>query len=51
MQSLQFLLAVGEKVKGIAKMEKKKKSLFCLNKLLKKIKTTYHQQYLALHMY
>lgn len=52
MQSLQVLLAMGEKGKGIAKTGKKKKSLFYLNKLFKKkIKTTYHQQYLALHIY
>lgn len=37
MQSLQVLLAVGEKGKGIAKTEKKKITLY-LNKLLKKNK-------------
>lgn len=36
MQSLQVLLAMGEKGKGIAKTGKKKKSLFYLNKLFKK---------------
>lgn len=39
MHSLQVLLAVGEKGKGIAKNEKKKnQSLFYLNKLLIKNK-------------